>query len=136
MAIKSKKEKLTPRQRCKLRIRKIISGTNERPRVSVFKSSKYTYAQIISDTDGKTLLSASTRDKDVMQGVDKFESDVVINSSKSSKSIRAAFNLGQVLAKKAKEKNINNIVFDRNGYVYTGRVKALAEGLRAGGMQI
>ena len=136
MAIKSKKEKLTARERCKLRIRKIISGTPERPRVSVFRSSKYTYAQIICDNEGKTLVSASTRDKDVMAGVPSVESDVIINDSKSTKSIRAAYSLGLVLAKKAQDKNITKVVFDRNGYVYIGRVKALAEGLRAGGMQI
>ena len=96
----------------------------------------YTYAQIICDNEGKTLVSASTRDKDVMAGVPSVESDVIINDSKSTKSIRAAYSLGLVLAKKAQDKNITKVVFDRNGYVYTGRVKALAEGLRAGGMQI
>ena len=71
-----------------------------------------------------------------MAGVPSVESDVIINDSKSTKSIRAAYSLGLVLAKKAQDKNITKVVFDRNGYVYTGRVKALAEGLRAGGMQI
>ena len=136
MAIKSKKEKLTSRQRCKLKIRKTIFGTEDRPRISVFRSSKYTYVQIICDTDGKTLLSASTRDKDVLSGVANVKYDALCNDSKSSKSVSAAFSLGQVLAKKALDKNIKTMVFDRNGYIYSGRVKAVAEGLRAGGVQI
>ncbi len=136
MAIQSKKEKLTSRERCKLKIRKIISGTSERPRISVFRSSKFTYAQVICDVQGKTLLSASTRDKDVMAGVVDVKGDFLHNDSKSTKSICAAYSLGKVLAKKALEKNIATMVFDRNGYIYSGRVKALAEGLRAGGVQI
>ncbi len=136
MAIQSKKEKLTSRERCKLKIRKIISGNCERPRISVFRSSKYTYAQVICDVNGKTLLSASTRDKEVMNDLSSIEGDFIHNDSKSTKSACAAYSLGQILAKKALDKNIKTMVFDRNGYVYSGRVKALAEGLRAGGIEI
>lgn len=106
-----------------MRVRKKISGTSECPRLNVFKSLKKIYAQIIDDSNNHTLLSVSSLDKDVaskIAGKTKTES---------------AFIVGQVLAKKATKKGITNVVFDRAGYIYTGRVKSLAEGARDGGLQ-
>ncbi len=106
-----------------IRVRKKISGSSERPRLSVFKSLNQIYCQIIDDSNSTTLLSASTLDKDVVSkiaGKTKTES---------------AFIVGQALAKKAAKKGITNVVFDRAGYIYTGRVKSLAEGARNGGLQ-
>ncbi len=110
---KAKKEKKERRQR---RIRAKVSGTSEKPRLSVFKSNKFLYAQIIDDEIGKTLISAST--KEIKQGDEA-------NKPKS---------LGELIAKKAKEKNISKIVFDRSGYIYTGKIKDFADGARAGGL--
>jgi len=100
-------------------VRSKIVGTPERPRLSVFRSNKGIYAQIIDDRVGKTLLSASTLDKDVENKGTK---------SEQSKAV------GELIAKKAQDAGINTVVFDRNGYRYHGRVKALAEGARAGGL--
>jgi len=110
---KEKKEKRERRQR---RIRAKVSGTSERPRLSVFKSNKFLYAQVIDDEAGKTLASAST--KEIKQGAE----------SEKSKA------LGELIAKKAKEKNISKIVFDRGGYIYTGKIKDFADGARSGGL--
>ena len=96
-----------------------ISGTAERPRLAVFRSSKHIYAQIIDDVAGVTLASASTMDKD-------FEG--------FGGNIEAATKVGNAVAKKALEKGITTVVFDRGGFVYHGRVKALAEGAREGGL--
>lgn len=132
MAIGVKKVRVTARQRRKVRIRKIISGTVERPRLSVFKSSKCTYAQIISDVDGKTIASVSSREADVIKAIqDKGEE----TKTKSSKSVTAAFALGIVLAKRASEKQVTTVVFDRNGFLYHGRIKAVADGAREGGLK-
>ncbi|HKK88113.1 MAG TPA: 50S ribosomal protein L18 [Saprospiraceae bacterium] len=111
--------KLASRTKIKRRVRSKIVGTPERPRLSVFRSNKGIYAQIIDDRVGKTLLSASTLDKDVENKGTK---------SEQSKAV------GELIAKKAQDAGINTVVFDRNGYRYHGRVKALAEGARAGGL--
>ena len=101
------------------RVRRKISGTAARPRLNVFRSSKHIYAQIIDDVAGVTLVSASTTEKDFANyGGNK----------------EAAKEVGKLLAERAKEKNITDVVFDRGGYVYTGRVAALAEGAREGGL--
>lgn len=100
------------------RVRAKIGGTPERPRLCVFRSNVYIYAQLIDDVNGKTIVSAS--DLDV--------------KSKAKKTERAK-EVGQLLAKKAKEKNISEVVFDRAGYKYHGRVAALAEGARDGGLK-
>lgn len=112
--------KLEKRIRIKRRVRGKISGSSELPRLSVYKSNKEIYAQLIDDKDGKTLASASSREK----GVD----------AKGTKSeISAA--VGKAIAAKAIAAGIETIVFDRNGFVYHGRIKALADGAREGGLK-
>ena len=105
------------RMKKKLRIRKNIFGTKEQPRLCVFRSNTHIYAQIIDDTSGETLVaSSSLKWKDKQSGKGR------------------ANKVGEQLAVQAKEKQINKVVFDRNGYLYHGKVKALAEGARAGGL--
>ena len=116
---------LTPierRSRIRMRIRKKISGTADTPRVAVFRSNKQIYAQVIDDLNGVTILSASSREKEIASktGVKKTE--------------QAAF-VGKLLAEKCKEKGIQSIVFDRSGYKYHGRVKSLADAAREGGLK-
>lgn len=124
------KKKLISRERTKFRIRKKISGTEVRPRITVFKSSKHTYAQLVSDTDGKTIVSASTLDKDVVAKLSLIKSE----GKNSTKSVTAAKIVGEVLAERSVQKNLNSAVFDRNGFNYTGRIRAVAEGARANGL--
>ena len=130
MAIKAKKVRIKGRKRRQFRIRKRLKGTDERPRISVFKSCKYTSAQIISDAKGATLAAVSTKDADVQAELKALEG----GGDASTKSVLAAKAAGIVLAKKAKAANLETAVFDRNGYLYHGRVKALAEGAREGGL--
>lgn len=111
----SKTEK---RQKIKRRVRRNIFGTAERPRLSVFRSNKEIYAQLVDDNAGVTLASASSREK-------------VAGGSKSEKSA----SVGKLIAEKAKAKGIETVVFDRNGFVYHGRIKALADGAREGGLK-
>lgn len=111
------------RERRKLRIRNKISGTPERPRLSVFRSLKHMYAQVVDDVAGATLAHASTLAKDVKpQADEKNKSD-------------AAKLVGETIAAQLKAKGITKVVFDRNGYRYHGRVKALAEGAREAGLE-
>jgi len=106
------------------RIRRKIKGTSERPRLVVFRSARHAYAQIIDDATGKTLLSVSTLSKELREEV------------KQAKTPIARYKLiGVVAAKKALEKNIKEVVFDRSGYLYHSRVKALADGAREGGLK-
>ena len=112
--------KLEKRLRIKRRVRGKISGSAELPRLSVFKSNKEIYAQLINDKDGVTLVSASSREK----GVD-------LKGTKTE--ISAA--VGKAIAAKAMAAGIEKVVFDRNGFVYHGRVKALADGAREGGLK-
>ena len=119
---KSSKKTLS-RTRRKYHIRKTVVGTKERPRVSVFRSSKHIYAQVIDDFAGTTLASASTLDSD-------FKSE----SSKTS-DIDAAIVVGKLVAKRAKAKGIDAVVFDRGGYIFHGRVKALADAAREAGLK-
>ncbi|GAA3772129.1 50S ribosomal protein L18 [Corallibacter vietnamensis] len=109
------------RLRIKNRVRKIVSGTESRPRLSVFRSNKEIYAQIVDDVTGKTISSASSRDKD-------------ISSAKGTKSEIAAL-VGKSVAEKALKAGIETISFDRGGYLYHGRVKSLAEGAREAGLK-
>jgi large subunit ribosomal protein L18 len=110
------------RDRRKLRIRHKISGTPERPRLTVFRSLKHIYAQVIDDVAGKTLAHCSTLAKDVKGPADeKTKSD-------------AATLVGETIAAQLKAKGVDKVVFDRNGYLYHGRIKALAEGARKGGL--
>jgi len=113
-ANKQKQEKRARRHR---KIRTRISGTAERPRLSVFKSNVYLYAQLIDDVSAKTLLALSTK------------------GMKGKNDLEKALALGKDLASKAKEKSVTKIVFDRGGYMYTGKIKALAEGARDGGLK-
>ncbi len=115
--------RLQQRLRRKRAIRKKISGTAERPRLSVFKSSKHIYAQMIDDTTGRTLVSAST----VMKGhADEFS---------GLKPVDRAKRVGEILAEKCKAMGITKAAMDRNGFKYHGRIKALADGARAGGLE-
>lgn len=116
-------KKKTSRDRAKIKIRKKISGTPEKPRLSVYRSLDNIYAQIIDDTTGNTLVSFSSLNKEAKADIKSVKGK--INRSKM---------IGNMLAKKALEKNIKNVVFDRGGYQYHGRVKALAEGAREGGL--
>ncbi|WP_342647501.1 50S ribosomal protein L18 [Mucilaginibacter sp. CSA2-8R] len=112
--------KLSRRDKIKKGIRKRLSGSAERPRLSVFRSNKGIYAQIIDDVAGKTLVSASSLSKDFSSTGSKGEQSVAV---------------GKLIAEKAMAAGINAVVFDRNGYLYHGRVKQLAEGAREGGLQ-
>lgn len=112
----------TARQNRKSRIRKRIFGTEQRPRLSVFRSAKHIYAQLVIDSTGSTILAASTLSPDLRSEIgDLDKSD-------------AAKKVGQWIGKKALEINIQRVVFDRNGFLYHGRVKALAEGARESGL--
>ncbi len=111
--------KLERRYRIKNRIRKIISGTATKPRLSVFRSNKEISAQLIDDVNGNTLVSASSRVKDIVKG----------------NNLETANAVGKALAEKAQKAGIADCAFDRNGYLYHGRVKALADGAREGGLK-
>lgn len=107
------------RQRIKFRIRKIVSGTATKPRLSVFRSNKEIYAQLIDDVNGVTLLAASSREKEVGKGTN----------------VEVATAVGKFVAEKALKAGIENVTFDRGGYLYHGRIKSLAEGARAAGLK-
>ena len=119
----SSKLRKVSRLKRKKSIRKRISGTAERPRMSVFRSSKHIYAQLVDDIKGDTLASASSVEKTV-QDLPKFDSKIAL-----------AEHIGKVLAERAKEKGIETVVFDRNGFLYHGRVKALSSGAREAGLK-
>jgi large subunit ribosomal protein L18 len=113
-------KKTFARQRIKRRVRGKIAGTSERPRLSVFRSNKQIYAQIIDDSTGRTLVAAGSLGADVAQGLAKISQAEVV---------------GKAIAEKAKGAGIDSVVFDRNGYIYHGRVKKLAEAAREGGLK-
>ena len=118
-----KNQRETARQNRKSRIRKRIFGTEQRPRLSVFRSAKHIYAQVVIDSTGSTILAASTLSPDLRTEIgDLDKSD-------------AAKKVGQWIGKKALEKNIQRVVFDRNGFLYHGRIKALADGARESGLE-
>jgi large subunit ribosomal protein L18 len=106
----------------KKRIRKKINGTTQRPRLSVFRSARHIYAQVVDDTAGHTLAAASTMDKEVQSG-SKFENKV-----------DAAKFVGKLVGERALGKGIKEVVFDRNGFLYHGRIKSLSEGAREAGL--
>ena len=114
---------LVGRERRKLRIRRKVIGTAERPRLSVFRSAKHIYAQVIDDSLGKTLVQFSTLSKDI-------RSDIV-DDDKSD----AAKKVGTVVAKALLKSGVDKVVFDRNGYLYHGRIKALADAAREAGLK-
>ncbi len=115
-------KRLDGRERRKVRIRKKVIGTTERPRLNVFRSAKHIYAQVIDDIKGVTVAAASTVQKDVKGTV-------------SGKKVDQAKAVGKALAAACKSKNIEAVVFDRGGFRYHGRVKAVAEGAREGGLK-
>lgn len=118
------KKNSNTRLRSKTRIRKKISGTTQVPRLTIYRSLNQMYAQIIDDTTGTTLVAASSLSKEILD-------EVKNTKGKISKSKL----VGSLIAKKAIEKNITNVVFDRNGYRYHGRVQAIADGAREGGLK-
>jgi len=118
-----KKDRKKLRRRRHLRVRKKVFGTPERPRLCVFRSNKHIYAQIIDDTVGRTLVAASTLDKDLRDKLEKTWNK------------EAAREVGRLIGKRALEKGITTVVFDRGGYKYHGRVKELADGAREAGLK-
>src|SRR4051794_41550980 len=115
--------KIVGRERRKLRIRKKVNGTEERPRLTVFRSAKHIYAQVIDDASGRTLAHASTLSKDLRGTLEE------------DNKVQAAKKVGALIAKICKSKKIERVVFDRNGYLYHGRVSALAQAAREGGLE-
>jgi len=113
--------KVSARQKIRYRIRKKISGSTQKPRLSVFRSNKDIYVQLIDDTNGTTIASASSREKDI--------------AAQKGNKVEASKRVGEAIAKKSLELGISNVVFDRSGYIYHGRIKAVAEGAREGGLQ-
>jgi large subunit ribosomal protein L18 len=110
------------RQRIKYRIRKKLSGSGDRPRMTVFRSNKQIYVQLVDDLSGKTLASASSKEKDI--------------ASQKVNKVDQAKLVGKRIAEVAKEKGIDTVVFDRNGYLYHGRVKNLADAARESGLKL
>ena len=108
------------RQRIHKRIRRKVSGTTERPRLAIHYSNQHIYAQVIDDTVGRTLVAASTLDKSI---------------EKASSNVESAQKVGKLIAERAKGSNISNVVFDRGGHLYHGKVKALADAAREAGLQ-
>ena len=114
--------KINKRNKIKRRIRKHVFGSESRPRLSVFRSNKEIYCQVIDDVNGKTLLQTSSRDKAIL--------DLKLKTN-----IEISFNVGKLVAELVIKKGIEKIKFDRGGYLYHGRVKSLAEGAREGGLK-
>ncbi|MBQ6589026.1 MAG: 50S ribosomal protein L18 [Butyrivibrio sp.] len=119
----SKESRQEIRVKKHMKIRNRFSGTAERPRLAVFRSNNHVYAQVIDDVAGKTLVSASTLEKDIKAEL------------KNTDDIEAATKIGDVVAKRALEKGIKAVVFDRGGYIYHGKVEALAEAARKAGLE-
>lgn len=116
------RSRLNPRQRRHRRVRAKVQGTQERPRLNVYRSSAHIYAQVIDDLQGHTLVAASTLDSDVKDADGKTKTE-------------RAKAVGQLIGERAKAAGIEDVVFDRGGYLYHGRVKALAEGAREAGLK-
>ncbi len=118
----NKKSRTAVREKKHYRVRKNLAGTAERPRLAVFRSNKHMYAQIIDDQTGKTLAAASTLDKEVKEALEQTDT------------VEAAAQVGTVIAKRALEKGITTVVYDRGGFVYQGKVQALADAAREAGL--
>ena len=116
-------EKYISRLKRKKRIRKKMTGTEDRPRLNIFRSASHIYAQIINDIEGNTIVSASTLEKEFK------------DTGKKAGNKDAAVTIGKMVAKRALDKGITKVVFDRNGFLYHGRVKALSDGAREAGLQ-
>jgi len=121
---KRMKAKRARRDKAHLRVRKSVQGTAERPRLAVYKSLRYIYAQVIDDTRGVTLAAANSSDPAIREA---------LGSSTAGK--EAAKRVGELVAQRAKEKGVDKVVFDRGGYIYHGRVQALADAAREKGLQ-
>ena len=119
----SKESRQKVRAKKHLRIRNRFSGTAERPRLAVFRSNNHMYAQVIDDVAGSTLVAASTLEKEIKAELEK------------TNNVEAAAHLGSVIAKRAMEKGIKEVVFDRGGFIYQGKVAALAEAAREAGLE-
>lgn len=119
----TKADKNKARLKRHLRVRRKIQGTATRPRLNVFRSSKHIYAQLIDDVAGVTLASASTLDKELSEGVS------------NGGNVESARKVGELIAKRAQDKGFKNVVFDRGGYLYHGRVQALADAAREAGLE-
>jgi len=119
MSVKELSDKLRKREQRKLHVRKTLSGTPEKPRMTVFKSNKYLYVQVVDDVAGATLASASSLEES-LKGF--------------KRNLDGAAKLGEQIGKRLKEKNVAKVVFDRNGYKYHGIVKAIADGARKSGI--
>lgn len=119
----SKKSRTLVREKKHRRLRNHLAGTADRPRLAVFRSNNHMYVQIIDDTVGNTLASASTLEKEVQAELEK------------TNNVDAATRLGTVIAKKALDKGITTVVFDRGGYIYAGKIKALADAAREAGLE-
>lgn len=117
----TKPDRNAVRKKRHMRVRKNLSGTAERPRLNVYRSNKHIYAQMIDDINGQTLTSASTKDK-----------ELTLDASGNKE---AAVQVGELIAKRAQEKGCKSVVFDRGGYLYHGRVKALADAARGAGLE-
>jgi large subunit ribosomal protein L18 len=117
-------DKRNRRKRAHKRIRNRVSGTSERPRLAVFKSGRYVYAQLIDDLAGSTVAQANSREADVVKGLES-----------SAASMVAARAVGETIAERAKAQGIERCVFDRGGYLYHGKVKELADGARSSGLE-
>ncbi len=128
------------RQRRHQRVRSKIKGTNKVPRLCVFRANKHIYAQLIDDEKGKTLVAASDLKSKIKSQKSKPQSNIRKLKENKEKIVRTgkiadAYKIGNLIAEKAKEKKIEKVVFDRGGYKYHGRIKALAEGAREGGLK-
>ena len=119
----SKKSRTEVREKKHSRMRNHLAGTAERPRLAVFRSNNHIYAQIIDDTVGNTLVAASTMEKEIKASVEK------------TNNVEAAAAVGTAIAKKALEKGITEVVFDRGGFIYQGKIQALADAAREAGLQ-
>jgi large subunit ribosomal protein L18 len=130
------------RVRRHIRLRKKLAGTTGRPRLSVFRSGDQIYAQIIDDTAQRTLLAASSRDaelaktsSDKIAGLDGDEAPESLKGLEKNRRVRQAWLVGELVARRAKKAGITQVVYDRGGYIYHGRIAALAEGARHGGLE-
>ena len=116
--------KLVARGRRRARVRERVRGTTERPRLAVFRSDRHIYAQVVSDSEGTTLLAVSTLSPELR------------GQLKKTTDVNAAKQVGLLVARRCQERGIKRIVFDRNGFLYHGRVRAVAEGAREGGLEL
>ena len=141
-AIHAPKSREDRRRRRHLRVRKKVAGTGERPRLVIFRSLKHIYAQIVDDSQGRTLVAASSREADMANikaapkggGEGDEATPEAYRGIEANRRIQQAFKVGHLIAQRAQAAGITRVVFDRGGYIYHGRVAALADGARKGGL--